>query len=112
MPPELAEFVDVHMVPAVDGNREASLTAMRQAMIESRRFSAAVFVGGMEGSMRSINCSSNTIPKLQCSRFQQQAAAKIIYQQGEYDPIFHATEPIPAYFVESFCLWISREILQ
>jgi len=49
LPPELADFVNVHMVPAVRNDRKASLTAMRHAMIDSRSFSAAVIVGGMEG---------------------------------------------------------------
>lgn len=89
LPPELAEFVDVHMVPAVDGNREASLTAMRQAMIESRSFSAAVFVGGMDGIYEEHKLFVEHHPKATVLPLSTTgAAAKIIYQQGIYDPIF------------------------
>lgn len=49
LPKENAEFQDVRMIDAVGDDRERSLLAMRIAMIESRAFAAAVFIGGMEG---------------------------------------------------------------
>lgn len=88
LPPELAEFVDVHMVPAVDNNRKASLTAMRSAMIGSRSFSAAVIVGGMEGIYEEHKLFVEHHPNAAVLPLSTTgAAARIVYQQGEYDPI-------------------------
>jgi hypothetical protein len=43
---ELFRYQEIDAVP---GDREASLLDMRMAMIESEKFSAAFFIGGMEG---------------------------------------------------------------
>lgn len=88
LPPELSEFVDVHMVPAVDNDRVSSLTAMRREMIGSRPFSAAVIIGGMEGIYEEhelfVECHPNAeVLPLSTTG----AAARIVYEQGEYDPI-------------------------
>lgn len=48
-PKESNNFANVVTVPAVSGNREASLLAMRTAMLSRPSLRAAVFVGGMEG---------------------------------------------------------------
>lgn len=48
-PAENAEFHDVRLIDAVDGDEGLSLIAMRTSMLESRRFRAAVLIGGMEG---------------------------------------------------------------
>jgi hypothetical protein len=48
-PPEVSEFEEVRFIDAVEGDLDASLTKMRWAMIGSRNFDAAVFLGGMEG---------------------------------------------------------------
>ncbi|WP_312428570.1 hypothetical protein [Achromobacter sp.] len=89
LPHELAEFVDVHMVPAVDNNREASLTAMRRAMITSRKFSAAVIIGGMDGIYEEHHLFVEHHPNAAVLPLSTTgAAAQIVYQQGEYDPIF------------------------
>lgn len=48
-PTENKHFANVTYVDAVDGDKEKSLVAMRQAMLASTDFDAAVFVGGMEG---------------------------------------------------------------
>jgi hypothetical protein len=87
LPPELAGFVDVHLVPAVDNNREASLTAMRRAMIESRSFSAAVIVGGMEGIYEEHKLFVEHHPNATVLPLSTTgAAARVVYQQGKYDP--------------------------
>lgn len=89
LPPELAEFVDIHMVPAVASNRDASLTAMRRAMITSRSFSAAVIIGGMEGIYEEHKLFVENHPNAAVLPISTTgAAAKIVYQQGQYDPIF------------------------
>lgn len=89
LPAELADFVDVHMVPAVDNDRKASLTAMRRAMINSRNFSAAVIIGGMEGIYEEHGLFVGRHPKAAVLPLSTTgAAAKIVYEQGEYDPVF------------------------
>ena len=46
--PEVPEFEDVRFIDAVDSDLEASLTKMREVMISSHNFDAAVFLGGMQ----------------------------------------------------------------
>lgn len=88
LPPELADFVDVHLVPAIDNDRNASLTAMRRAMIDSRSFSAAVIVGGMEGIFEEHALFVDRHPNAAVLPVSTTgAAAKIVYRQGRYDPI-------------------------
>ena len=48
-PPEVKDFENLVLVEAVDGDRDASLLKMRQAMISSEDFDAGIFIGGMEG---------------------------------------------------------------
>jgi hypothetical protein len=48
-PEENAHFKNVIETPAVVGDRQRSLQAMRQAMLSRKDLSAAVFIGGMEG---------------------------------------------------------------
>jgi len=48
-PEENVHFANVTFVDPVDSNREASLLAMRRAMLSRDDLSAAVFIGGMEG---------------------------------------------------------------
>jgi hypothetical protein len=48
-PEENAEFHDVRLVHAVENDKQKSLHLMRETMITSRHFRAAVLIGGMEG---------------------------------------------------------------
>jgi len=48
-PEENKHFANVTFVDAVEGDREASLLAMRRAMLSRSDLDAAVFIGGMEG---------------------------------------------------------------
>lgn len=48
-PEENAHFANVKFFDPVDSDREASLLAMRRAMLSRDDLSAAVFIGGMEG---------------------------------------------------------------
>lgn len=48
-PEENKRFANVTYVEAVDNDRAKSLLAMREAMLRSAEFDAAVFIGGMEG---------------------------------------------------------------
>jgi hypothetical protein len=88
LPPELADFVNVQMVPAVGNDRTASLTAMRRAMIDSRSFSAAVIVGGMEGIYEENDLFVERHPNAAVLPLSTTgAAAKIVYDKGGYDPV-------------------------
>jgi hypothetical protein len=49
LPAENKHFAHVTMVDAVGTDQEASLLAMRKAMLASTTFEAAVFIGGMHG---------------------------------------------------------------
>ena len=46
---ETNEFIDLRLVPARNGDKKASEEFMRKRMIESHKFDAAIFIGGMEG---------------------------------------------------------------
>lgn len=48
-PAENKHFANVTYVNAVDGDKAKSLVAMREAMLTSTDFDAAVFIGGMDG---------------------------------------------------------------
>ena len=48
-PEENKRFGNVQFIDAVKGDREASLLAMRQAMLSRSDLTAAIFIGGMEG---------------------------------------------------------------
>ncbi len=50
-PEENRHFANVEYVDAVEGDREASLLALRRAMLSRPDLGAAVFIGGMEGIM-------------------------------------------------------------
>jgi hypothetical protein len=86
MPPEITEFVDVRVVPAVGNDREASLTAMREEMVTSRHFAAAVIIGGMEGIFEELdlfvrhNPAAVILPLASTG-----AAAAVIHRSGHYD---------------------------
>jgi SLOG cluster3 family len=84
--PNLSEFVDVRIVPSVGRDRQASLTAMRKAMISSRPFEAAVVVGGMDGVMEEIDLFVLQHPQAVVLPLGSTgAAAKIILGGMQYD---------------------------
>jgi hypothetical protein len=87
-PAALVEFMDVKMVPAVGEDRAASLTVMRRKMIESRRFDAAVIIGGMEGIYEEVEMFAELHPEAAILPIATTgAAAAIVYSQGDYDPL-------------------------
>jgi hypothetical protein len=49
IPPESAAFRGLVWTPKVDADRQASLLEMRRSMIGANGFTAAFFIGGMEG---------------------------------------------------------------
>lgn len=86
MPSEITDFVDVRIVPAVGGDRKASLTAMREEMVASRNFAAAVIIGGMEGVFEELDIFLRRQPRATVLPLASTgAAAAIIHKNGEYD---------------------------
>ncbi|CAN7776170.1 hypothetical protein LJR296_007691 [Cupriavidus necator] len=65
-PEENRHFGNVTYVPPVDGDRDKSLLAMREAMLTSADFEAAVFIGGMEGIFDEHTMFSTLHPHATC----------------------------------------------
>ena len=61
-PEETAKFDNLVITPKVDNDVVASLSLMREAMIEHSQFGAAVFVGGMEGIMTEFELFKKLAP--------------------------------------------------
>lgn len=86
MPAENVDFVDVRMTPSVSGRRDASLTLMREQMIASRPFTAAVVIGGMEGIFEEVEIFRRLHPRGAVLPLASTgAAASHVYATGEYD---------------------------
>lgn len=85
-PPEILKFIDLRFTPKVQGNREESLKKMRGEMMSSREFAAAVFIGGMEGTLeefemfRQYHPVATVLPVASTG-----AAADIIFREGKFD---------------------------
>lgn len=81
------EFHDVRFVDSVAGDREASLLAMRSAMIMSRQFRAAVFIGGMEGVVHEAALIRELRPECVILPIASTgAAAADVFREGNYPP--------------------------
>lgn len=81
------EFHDVRFVDSVAGNREASLLAMRSAMIASRSFRAAVFIGGMEGVVHEAALIRELRPECVILPIASTGAAAVdVFREGNYPP--------------------------
>ncbi len=78
-------FHDVRFVDSVAGDREASLLAMRSAMIMSRQFRAAVFIGGMEGVVHEAALIQELRPECVILPIASTgAAAADVFREGNY----------------------------
>lgn len=87
LPDANAEFHDVRLVDSVDGDREASLLAMRSEMILSRPFRAAIFIGGMEGLVQEATLIGELQPNCEMLPIASTgAAAADVYRAGQYPP--------------------------
>jgi len=85
-PAEIAAFADVRIVPAVGVERNASLTLMRKRMIGSRKFAAAVIIGGMEGILEEVEIFASLHPSAPIIPIASTgAAAAIVYKRGQFD---------------------------
>jgi SLOG cluster3 family len=99
MPNENTEFADVRIVPAVNDDRDASLTRMRRDMIASRQFAAAVVIGGMEGIFEEVELFSLIHPQAAILPLASTgAAAAIVYEQGQFDSEFATNLTYPSLF--------------
>lgn len=74
-PQENKHFANVTYVDSVPGDLANSLKAMRQAMINSTNFDAAVFVGGMEGIREEYDMFAATWPNATCIPIAQTGGA-------------------------------------
>lgn len=61
-PKENKHFANVTYVDTVDDDLQKSLAAMRQEMLQSEPFEAAVFIGGMEGIFDEIGMFEKLCP--------------------------------------------------
>lgn len=81
-------FANVRIVPPVGHDRAASLKKMREEMISSRPFAAAVVIGGMEGIFEEVDIFSRRHPSSPILPLASTgAAAAIVHKQGNYDPL-------------------------
>lgn len=84
-PRENDDFADVRYIEAVQNNLSLSIERMRIEMLTSRRFDAAVLIGGMEGVrdearlFREYNPGALVVPVPTTG-----AAAAIEYEEGNY----------------------------
>lgn len=84
-PPEVGDFEDRIVVKAVPGDREKSLLEMRRRMFTEHTFSAAVFIGGMEGVIDEFKMLKELQPDtLFLPLASTGGAAREIYNSGNY----------------------------
>jgi len=85
LPQENTLFHNVKMTDAVGDDREKSLRAMREAMISSRPFKVAVFIGGMEGVKEEADLFREFWPEAVTMPIASTgAAARDIFDTGTY----------------------------
>ncbi len=65
-PEENKRFANVTFVDSVEGSRVKSLQAMREKMLKSEPFDAAVFIGGMEGVNDEYELFHQIYPNAKC----------------------------------------------
>jgi hypothetical protein len=79
------DFADIRYTKSVRGERAASLTLMRQKMIGSQKFDAAVLIGGMEGIEEEVEIFRRHHPKASVLPVPATgAAARIIFLAGNF----------------------------
>jgi hypothetical protein len=99
MPREIAHFVDVRIVRAIDHDKAASLTLMREEMIRSRQFAAAVIIGGMDGVFEELDMFVKYHPGAVVLPIATTgAAAAMIYRNGRYDEELSRDLTFPSLF--------------
>lgn len=90
------EFIALRFTPALD-NRDASLRRMREEMIASQKFDAAIFIGGMEGIFDEYRHFHSVHPQALCYPIASTGAAALdLYREiggGRRDLIYELTYP-------------------
>ncbi len=74
-PLENSNFANVNYVDAVENDRDKSISAMRDAMLSSAEFDAAIFIGGMEGVHVEHELFSKKWPSAVCIPLEQTGGA-------------------------------------
>lgn len=83
LPEDNEAFPGLVLVPAVPGDRQASLLQMRQQMLRSEKFAAGVFIGGMEGVEQEYNLFVQVHPKaLALPVASAGGAARLLFERG------------------------------
>jgi hypothetical protein len=83
VPRESIAFPHIVWTSAAGEDREQSLLVMREKMIRERRFSAGVFIGGMEGVEREYEVFTKTHPNVPTYPIASTgAAARILFEAG------------------------------
>lgn len=77
LPAENKNFANVTLVDAVDNDLEKSLLAMREAMLTSTDFEAAVFIGGMNGIIDEHKLFARLWPAAKCIPIAQTGGATV-----------------------------------
>lgn len=80
-PQENKHFSNVTYVDAVEKDKDKSLLAMRQAMVRSTEFDAAVFIGGMEGIADEYELFTTHYPNAVCIPISQTGGASVALAQ-------------------------------
>ena len=85
MPRDNEEFVDIRYTPKVKGGISKNLKLMRSEMLNSRKFDAAVFIGGMEGVSDEAAMFRRLHPKAKMLPVPATgAAARLEFLKGNY----------------------------
>jgi len=93
------QFADVRLVDAIAGDRDESLRKMREEMLQSQRFEAAVFIGGMEGVLEEAAMFAELYPEAAMIPVASTgAAASEVYWAGAYPTEFQTELTYPTLF--------------
>lgn len=85
-PLDNSAFIDLHVTPAIDENRAASLDLMRREMLTHCSYDAAFFIGGMEGVIEEFDMLRTLQPEVPTYPIASTGGAALdLYQRGEWD---------------------------
>lgn len=85
MPRENDDFADIRYTAKVEGGVAENLALMRSEMLKSRKFDAAVLIGGMEGIRDEASMFKELHPQAKVLPLPATgAAARIEYLEGDY----------------------------
>lgn len=94
-----AEFADVRVIDQVENDEAASLQAMRNAMLRSQPFDAAVFIGGMEGVIAEAEMFQELHPLARMIPVASTgAAAREVFVNGDFPREFATELTYPTLF--------------